>query len=136
MAAAKPETNSLYKVTSAVLAFFIWGGWGYFVNSRSPNPESASPIISGLIQGFGSSMVTLIMLKSVTHLYHWLAPHPLRLILPAVMTTTATVSCMTVAHLLAGTSHLLATIAPGLVVAFCFNLVTAIGLSRSDCRLK
>ncbi len=136
MQIAKPETNLLYRTTSAALAFVIWGGWAYFVNNQSPAPASASPIVSGLIQGSGSCIVTLVMVKSVTHLYHWLAAHPLRLILPAMMTTAATGSCMTVAHILAGTSNLSVTIIPGLIVAFCFNILTTLGLARMERRLK
>lgn len=132
MVAEKSEVSLLYKAASAGLAFIIWGSWGYFINSQASDPQAAAPLISGLIQGTGSSLVTLVMLKSVTWLYHWLAPHPLRLVLPAVITTTVTVSGMTVAHLIVGTSNLLATMAPGMVVAFCFNLATAFGLSRSE----
>lgn len=132
MVAEKSEVSLLYKAASAVLAFIIWGSWGYFINSQASDPQAASPLISGLTQGTGSSLITLVMLKSVTSLYHWLAPHPSRLILPAVITTTATVSCMTAAHVIVGTSNLLATIVPGMVVALCFNLTTAFGLSRSE----
>lgn len=135
MDVVKRESNSLYKVSSVVAAFFIWGGWGYFINSGSANHDAASPLISGLVQGTGSSIITLIMLKSVTHLYYWLDPHPLRLILPAILTTFATGSSMALAHTLAGTSNLLGTLAPGVTVAFCFNVATAIALSRTEHRL-
>lgn len=128
----KPEASPIYRFTSVMLAFLIWGLWGYFINRQTDDPGSTSPVVSGLIQGTGSSLITLIMLKSVTSLYHWLGPHPLRLVIPAIITSTATASCMTVAHVVAGTSHPLATIAPGMVVAFVFNVATAVNLSRAQ----
>ena len=114
-----------YVVTSAALAFFVWGGWAWFVNSQPPAAGGQSAVVSGLVQGIGSCMITLLMVRSVTWLFRRLIDHPLRLVLPAAMTTTVTGSSLAVAHLLAGTANVPMTIAPGLVVAFCFNVFTA-----------
>jgi hypothetical protein len=126
------STSLRYRVTSASLAFVIWGSWAYFVNSQSQAAGKASPLISALIHGAGSCMVTLIMMKSVTWLYRRFQRHALKLFIPAAITTTVTGSCMTTAHFLAETANLPATIIPGVIVAFCFNVVTAVNLSQQQ----
>jgi hypothetical protein len=126
------KTSLAYRTTSVLLAFVIWGSWAYFVNSQSSAVRNASPLVSALIHGFGSCMVTLIMMKSVTWLYQKFVGHPLRLILPAAITTLVTGSCMTSAHYFAGTADIPATIIPGIVVAFCFNVVTALNLRQQQ----
>ncbi|MEQ9407122.1 MAG: hypothetical protein RIK87_05325 [Fuerstiella sp.] len=114
-----------YRYISAALAFVTWGGWAYFINVRSATIDDAPPIVSALMHGTASCIVTLLMLRSVTFLYHRLAGHPLRLVLPAIITTTVTGSCFLTAHWWIGTADLLATIAPGLIVALGFNTLTA-----------
>ena len=130
-----PKTSLGYRITSALLAFSTWGAWAYYVNSQAGSELSAanaSPLVSAVIHGFGSCMVTLIMMKSVTWLYQKFAGHSLRLVLPAAITTLVTSSCMTLAHYFAGTANLPGTIIPGIVVAFCFNVVTATNLRQQQ----
>ncbi len=76
-------------------------------------------------------MITLIMVWSVTWLFHRMPANALRLVLPAVITGSVTGGCLATAHILAGTSDIPKTIAPGLVVAFLFNVFTADQLRRS-----
>lgn len=118
------ETSLRYRVISAGLAFVSWGGWAYFVNSQSVSVGQASPVVSAAIHGCGSALVTLVMVAAVTRLVNRLFRHPLRTVLPSALTTATTGSCMTTAHILAGTANVPATVVPGLVVAFCFNLIT------------
>lgn len=70
------------------------------------------------------------MLQSVTRLFRLLPASPARLILPAIVTTSFTGTCITMAHLAANTADVPATVIPGLVVAFCFNVFTATKLSK------
>ena len=121
----QPATSKRYVLTSAALAFVIWGGWAWFVNSQPPATEGRAAVVSGLVQGIGSCMITLLMVRSVTWLFRRLAGHPLRLLLPAAVTTAVTGTCLALAHVIAGTANVALTIAPGLVVAFCFNVFTA-----------
>ena len=118
------QTSIRYRVSSAVLAFFTWGGWAYAVNACSAETHNAQPIVSAVIHGSISCLITLFMLQTVTKLFHRLRFHPLRMILPAAITTTFTMTCATVVHLMIGTADVPMTVLPGGVVAFCFNLLT------------
>ncbi|MFY9253259.1 MAG: hypothetical protein WAO83_07380 [Fuerstiella sp.] len=133
-ASAEVRTSLRYRVTSASLAFVTWGSWAYFVNSQAHVAGKASPLVSAIIHGAGSCMVTLIMMQSVTWLYQKFQHHRFRLFIPAAITTSVTASCMTTAHYLAETANLPATIIPGVVVAFCFNVVTAMNLQQRQTR--
>lgn len=126
-----PRTSLRYRLVSAGLAFFTWGGWAYFVNSQSVTAGHARPVVSAVIHGCGSATVTLVMVFAVTWLFKQFAGHPWRSVLPSAVTTATTGSCMTLAHVMAGTANIPATVVPGLVVAFCFNLVTTQKLSRA-----
>lgn len=130
-ARANASTSWTYRLVSAGLAFCVWGGWGYFVNSQQAT-AAASPVMSGLLHGLFSSMVTIVMLTSVTWLYGRFAAAGWRMLIPAATTSLATGSCITVAHLMIGTANVPATVLPGLIVAFCFNLLTTKKLSQAD----
>ncbi|MGB4711024.1 MAG: hypothetical protein WBH28_21305, partial [Fuerstiella sp.] len=97
-ASAEVRTSFRYRVTSASLAFVTWGSWAYFVNSQAHVAGKASPLVSAIIHGAGSCMVTLIMMQSVTWLYQRFQQHRFRLFIPAAITTSVTASCMTTAH--------------------------------------
>lgn len=125
------STSWTYRLVSAGLAFSVWGGWGYFVNSQEAAPTT-SPMISGLLHGLFSSMVTIVMLTSVTWLYRRFAAAGIRMLIPAVTTSLVTGSCITTAHVMIGTANVPATVIPGLVVAFCFNMVTTQKLHQAD----
>lgn len=125
------STSWTYRLVSAGLAFCVWGGWGYFVNSQQAT-AAASPVMSGLLHGLFSSMVTIVMLTSVTWLYRRFAAQGPRMLIPAATTSLATGSCITTAHLMIGTANVPATVIPGLFVAFCFNLLTTKKLSQAD----
>lgn len=126
------RTSWRFNVVSATLAFFVWGGWAYHVN-RQPavNEAGASPLISGLIQGVASACIALMMVRSVAWIYHRFAGHALRMLLPALITVSIAGCCLATAHLLAGTSDPLRTIAPALTVAFGFNVFTTNKIRRS-----
>ncbi len=122
--ASNAQTSRQFNLISAGLAFFIWGGWAWYINSKTAASGQTSPLISGLTQGTASLLFTLIMVRSVTSIYHRLQHGPVRLVLPSVLTVIATGSCLVTAHFLVGTANIPATVAPGLTVAFLFNLLT------------
>ena len=106
------------------------GGWAWYVNPLRDVPDARSPVGSGLIQGAASCLVTLFMLRSVTTLFHVFAPHPARFFLPALLTTALTSSCITLAHVSAGTADVAGTVIPGIVVALGFNSLTCWKLNQ------
>jgi ABC-type antimicrobial peptide transport system permease subunit len=87
--------------------------------------------ISGLTQGLGSFVITLIMVRFVTALYSHV-PRSTQLVLPALLTVAATGTCLASIHALVGTRDIVRTIAPALSVAFVFNVFTAAKLRRLD----
>ena len=122
-----------FNLISATLAFLLWGGWAYYVNIETSVDEGrASPLSSGLTQGVGSFLITLIMVHTVAWLYHHLPAHSTRLVLPALITVAVTGSCLATAHALVGTSNIVQTISPALSVAFLFNIYTTVKLRRGD----
>lgn len=131
------RTSRAFNVASAILAFVLWGGWAYWVNSRGAAPaRAASPLTSALAQGTGSFIITLILVRAVAWFYHRLPAHPARLVLPGVFTVTVTGSCLAAAHTLVGTSDIVRTIVPALSVAFAFCVVTAFKIQRAERRVK
>ncbi len=129
------QTSRRFNLTSAVLAFALWGGWAYYVNTETAGEgDRASPLSSGLTQGTGSFIITLIMIRAVAWLYHHLPAHPIRLVLPALITVAVTGSGLASAHALVGTPGIVQTIAPALSVAFAFNIYTTVKLRRVERR--
>ncbi len=124
-------TGRRFNLISALLAFVIWGSWAYYVSAVLAAGEGRQ-VVSGLTQGTGSFVITLIMVHAITWLYRRLADHPLRLVLPTLITVSVTGSCLTVAHILVGTDRIAQTIAPGLSVAFAFSLFVTAKLRRSE----
>lgn len=122
------RTSRQFNLTSASLAFVLWGGWAFLVNRASE--EGAAPWVSAGTQGTASFLITLGMVQGVTWLFHRLPNHPARLVLPAAFIVLLTGSCLFLVHSLVGTANTLGTIAPALTVAFLFNCFTAAKLRR------
>lgn len=127
------RTSRRFNLISAGLAFMLWGGWAYWVNTETTiEGERASPLSSGLTQGAGSFIITLIMVRTVAWLYYHLPAHSTRMVLPALTTVAVTGSCLATAHALVGTPDIVQTIAPALTVAFAFNIYTTVKLRREE----
>ncbi len=134
---APTRTSRRFNLISAALAFALWGGWAYYVNAEAvAEGGRASPLSSGLTQGTGSFLITLIMVHAVAWLCHHLPDCSMRLVLPALITVAVTGSCLAAAHALVGTRNIIQTIAPALTVAFVFNVYTAVKLRRQEGRRK
>ena len=125
------KTGRQFNLVSATMALVLWGGWACCVNHQMTNETGrASPVTSGLTQGICSFVITLLMVRAVTWLYHRLPVNQARTVLPALVMVTVTGSCLATVHALVGTPHIAQTIAPALSVAFAFNVYTAAKLRR------
>lgn len=122
------KSSMRYRATSAVLAFALWGMWAFMVNSAGGVPEG---VVSGVVQGTASFVITLIMISIVTRLYNLMADMPFRLFLPSMVTVGCTGACLVGIHMAAGTPEVMKTVSPPLVVAFLYCLFTTIKLDRS-----
>ena len=128
MTQTSPKLFNSYTLASAVLAFFLWGGWAYFVNERS---IVSSGFAAGLTQGLASGLITLIMVRAISVLIRTLPVDGIAVILPAFIIVTITSTGLVLLHSLSGTPNILYTIAPVISVAFAFCVVTTLKL-RSE----
>ena len=110
---------------------FLWGGWALYVNGDS---GPGTRLISGMVQGSASFVITLVMVRTVSWLFHNLPVNPLRFILPSLVTVSTTGSCLALVHYIAGTPKILHTICPALAVAFSFCLFTTFKLQHAMTR--
>jgi len=115
------KTTRLYNLLSALLAFFIWGGWSFYINDAIIIVR----VTSGLVQGISSFIITLVMVKIVTWLYYKINFTPLSLILPAMLTVLFTGSGLITIHYVFGTPYILKTVTPALSVALIFCIYTS-----------
>ena len=120
------KKSLLYSLNSALFAFTLWGGWAYFINRK---------IISSLIQGVASFIITLFLVYAVTKIHHNLPDKSnifLQLFCPAIITVTFSGTCLYIAHRIVDTAHIANTISPALLVAFVFCIYTAFRLSNGE----
>lgn len=126
---AYSHPNRLFVVSSAFLAFVMWGGWAFYINSSASHTAS---IKAAMIQGSASFIITLLMVRSVAWLFvQWPKSH-LQLWLPALITVGFTGTCLVSIHYLTGTPHIFRTVAPPLSVAFIFCLLTTYKLRKTN----
>lgn len=121
------RTSWRYNISSAALAFMIWGGWAFYVNDGF---GSTVRTISAITQGTASMLITLVMVRVVAWIFNRLPANGIRLVVPAVLTVAITGSALVLVHSLVGTPKIAHTVAPALTVAFLFCAYTAIKLHR------
>lgn len=88
-------------------AFIFMGAWAMFANRAHPLPVM---LAAGLVQGIISGLLTLVLKKFL----EWLIARlrgTMALIAPPVVTASSILALLTLAHKLAGTPEILATIA-------------------------
>ena len=73
------RTTRLYNLISACLAFLMWGGWAYLVNSG--NVIFNVRLIASITQGISSFIITLILVRLVAWIYRFSSDLILRFIL-------------------------------------------------------
>ena len=127
------KTSIQYNLFSAASAFFVWGGWAYYVNSAK---SETTGMTSGITQGIASFIITLLVVYAVTKIYNRLPIGAWRLVLPAIITVSCIGTCLVFIHTMAGTPYILPTIAPSLGVAFLFCTFTAYKLGKAESLTK
>ena len=115
------QISHQYRLVTATGAFFVWGGWAFWVNRV---PDIQHGYVSGITQGMASFVITLLMVESV-RLIALRVPPAYQLWLPPLLTASVNGVVLLVVHSLAKTPNILATIAAPLAVAFCFCLFTS-----------
>ena len=121
------QTNPKYKLISTILAFFAWGGWAFYANRAF---DLSTRAVSGITQGIASVIITLVMIQIVTWIFSQITNRYLQSIFPAVITVSITGSGLIFVHYLVGTPEIITTVAPGLICAFFFCLLTTYKLIR------
>ena len=113
------ETTSFYKYAAATQGFLLWGGWGFYVNSKI---SIRFGISAGLVQGIFSFVATLVVVYFLTKLFNYFDRFLFKMTLPTCLMLAALFSFSVFAHTVAQTPEILKTILPNLVVSglFCF----------------
>jgi hypothetical protein len=121
------KTTAKYNFTMAIVAFFFWGGWSYYINTSEQN----SGLLYGVVQGTISFLMTLIMVYIVTFIFNNIKNKSLRLFSPAFIICSVMTILLTTVHYLIDTPFILYTIAPSIAMAFVFCIITALKLNKS-----
>ena len=122
-------TTRNYNVISAILAFVLWGGWTFYINTKMDSLQHG--IISGLTQGVCSFVITLFMTFLIDKQFNYFTNDLAKLCLPPVCTVLLTGSFLILVHHLIGTPSIVYTLAPVLTVAFLFAIFTNLKLYRT-----
>ena len=120
-----------FNVVSASSAFFLRGGWAFYIYGGF---GLGTRLISCIMRGLAGFIITLAMVRTVSRLFHHLPVNLLRFILPSLITVSTTGSCLAMAHYIAGGSGILHTISPALAVSFPFRLFTTFKLQHALAR--
>ena len=115
------RTSVQYNLISAILAFFLWGSWAYYINKSE---VSHIGFVSGVTQGVASFVTTLIVVYIVTSIYNFFPNKLLRLLMPTVITVACIGGFLILVHSLAGTPRILATVSPSLAIGSLFCVLT------------
>ena len=125
------ENNRLIGIKSdlpfALVAFVMWGGWTFYVNAQA---GYWTAFISACAQGLFSMLMTFLM-GYLTVFFFVRLSYPLaQLLMPATLILIMSCTCLAVLHWLIGTSEIVLTIMPALIVGFLFCLFKTIQLKR------
>ena len=123
------KTSRSYNLISAILAFLMWGGWTLYINTKIDSLEHG--IISGLVQGICSFVITLFMTFLIDKQFNFFQKSWAKLCLPPVCTILLTGSFLITVHHLIGTPSIVYTLSPVLTVAFLFAVVTNLKLYQA-----
>jgi hypothetical protein len=123
--------SPLTGISAALMAFVFYGGWAFTVNY----PHGAFAAVAALaVQGTASFATTLALTVLVTFFYRRLAgskqPRLVWLALPPALSTAVVACPLVLAHTLAGTPAMLATIAPSIAIGFIYGIYCTYNLVR------
>jgi hypothetical protein len=117
------QTLRRWAATSTVahvgFALFVMGGWAMFANRAHP---LAQALLSGVVQGAASALITLVLKKFL----EWLSARlsgAAGLVLPPLVTATSILALLVGAHTLAGTPEIAATIAVPFTVSTTYAII-------------
>lgn len=108
------------------LAFLAMGGWAVFANR---DHAVAQALVSGLVQGTISGLLTLVLKKFLEWFNAKLAGHA-ALMVPPLITAASILAVLVTAHTLAGTPEIAATIAVPFTVSTSYAIIYNWGLWR------
>ena len=116
--------------------FLAMGAWAVFANRAHPLPQA---LLAGLVQGLISGTLTLFLKKSLERMSamffrprnHEGGRDIAALIVPPLVTATAIAAVLTMAHTLAGTPEILATIAVPFTVSTSYAILYNLRLWRA-----
>jgi hypothetical protein len=120
------DTSLKYKLISALLAFFLWGGWALYANAEH---GMVRQLVAAATQGTMSLLITLFILKIITGFRANQTFKHRSKYLPGIVTFLITSSGLIGIHLVMQTPNIAATTLPPLSVAFIFCLYTCHKLS-------
>ena len=113
------KTDRSYNLISAILAFMLWGGWTFYINTKMDSLQHG--IISGLTQG----------ICSIDKQFNYFKNDLAKLCLPPICTVLLTGSFLILVHHLIGTPSIVYTLTPVITVAFLFAVFTNLKLYRA-----
>ncbi|MCR9213293.1 MAG: hypothetical protein NXI13_06210 [Proteobacteria bacterium] len=123
------DTSLKYKLISALLAFFLWGGWALYANAEH---GTVSQLVAAATQGTMSLLITLFILRMITGFKAHQAFKQRSKYLPGIVTFLITSSGLIGVHLVMQTPNIAATTLPPLSVALIFCLYTCHKLSTQQ----
>jgi len=115
------KTSNLYNYFSATFAFFLWGGWAFYINNSS---DQISQITSGLTQGICSFVTTLLLTHIVVYFYNKIQHPIIRFWVSPLITVFMTSAILINIHMAIDTPEIFFTILPTIVVALIYAFIT------------
>lgn len=95
---------------NALLAMAVYGGWAIYANY---DPDLSVPLMAGAVQGASAFLSTLVLTLCALWVYRKVGGGVKGIVVGFVCSFILMASFPTLLHLLAGTPHILMTIAPG-----------------------
>ena len=123
------KNTKFYNFASAIFAFLLWGGWSFYVNSQVTNLSRG--VVSGLVQGVSSFIITLIIAFLIEVQFNFYKKLWTKLVVPPILTILLTGSVLVSIHVLFATTNIFKTVAPALTVAFMFAVLSNFKLYRT-----
>ena len=132
------ETLAQNTFVHVAFGFLAMGAWAVFANRDHPLPQA---LLSGFVQGLISGTLTLFLKKGLERMSamffrarqsdEGIGRNMAALFVPPIVTATAILIILTIAHTLAGTPEILATIAVPFTVSTTYAILYNLRLWRA-----